>query len=360
METDNELNEELNELQAFLLADNDDDDDNLKLELIYQQELEAEKNKEKEIPKIKENEKEINNVNNLDFSKIKNFELINKIIKDYFEERACVNVLDKKDNDFQILIKFPNLTVPNTNGNTVNIEELLVSFKVRIFKNNESYNISFLDLSGTRTKWNEIHYGNNYHHSHLPSGTAIGFLSPFCIGNDYLNKIISIQKDVLFDDFVDYFIAFLMNIEDYVKWESLEGVPYFKMSNIKNSLKNFQKEKKEQLRSIINDFYVTNPLPNIKKSIKLYKIIFGENFLNNNLSIKILNNELMIDFKNVGVEKFLSFYLKLKNNNINYIDNQYEMMGVYFYNLDQKKTISSFIGIASFYEELLELKNLFH
>jgi len=121
------------------------------------------------------------------------------------------------------VIKFNDIEIEN-NDSSHKIKNLLVKFELKL-KDNE---LIIDDIKGVRLTVDHLEYANNYSHSHLPTGT-IGSYSDFCLGESSLR-----QSKMIFNANrnIPNFKLFLYNIEEYVKWESLDGGPYIKIKSL--------------------------------------------------------------------------------------------------------------------------------
>jgi hypothetical protein len=125
---------------------------------------------------------------------------------------------------FDIIIHFPEITIKNSKGKSRKIYDLYVKFNVGLdFKIKEN-------LMGIATTFEEDALNSSYHHSHLPSGKYTDFKS-FCLGSDTpINLLFHKMKSNAFDE--GTFKMLLYTIREYVSWESLEGGPHVRMSNV--------------------------------------------------------------------------------------------------------------------------------
>lgn len=124
--------------------------------------------------------------------------------------------------DYALMIYFPDINITNSQGHNHNIKDLYVTLRF----DNKGCKGQFLGTRSTRT---ELELKSNYTHSHLSSGSRIGHLNPFCTGTGEINLCIA----NLISEFSGIkFKAFLAILKPYLDWESLEGGPYIKISNI--------------------------------------------------------------------------------------------------------------------------------
>ncbi len=123
--------------------------------------------------------------------------------------------------DYLLLIYFETIKITNSNNGKHEINDLytILGFnKTGVCTN----------LYGTRSSKSNVEQYYNYSHSHLPPG-QIGYPKKFCTGSGEM----SIVMGNLRKEFTDVnFKIFLALLKPYLSWESLEGVPHIKMSNL--------------------------------------------------------------------------------------------------------------------------------
>ena len=85
------------------------------------------------------------------------------------------------------------------------------------------------EFSMAKTTFTQRQYKANYVHSHVPRNNGIGFAQP-CLGEGPIRKTIS-TLNTTYDSQI--WGLFCQELDSYVKTESVVGVPYIRMSNIK-------------------------------------------------------------------------------------------------------------------------------
>lgn len=129
-----------------------------------------------------------------------------------------------------IVIHFPEHNV--TNGKIVHtIRDLY--FYIPLYENLGEITVS-KDFYGVRTSFTQFEVNNGYSFSHLHSNSAEDFLSArpkrFCLGTSEMSQIPLIINSS--PEQYNYFKLLLLQAKEYVKWESIDGGPYIRLSNI--------------------------------------------------------------------------------------------------------------------------------
>jgi hypothetical protein len=104
--------------------------------------------------------------------------------------------------------------------------------------------VDISEVSGTRMSWRPSHYKSGYVHSHCNSDVGShyalregekGFYH-FCLGaSDFKASISLLSTAPFLEDpelFKEYFLLVLFQLETYISYESLEGGPYRRISEI--------------------------------------------------------------------------------------------------------------------------------
>jgi hypothetical protein len=128
---------------------------------------------------------------------------------------------------------YDDFTITNSTGQSHPIEKLIVALPMTI----EEGNLCPEVMMGTRLTISSLEYSSGYLHSHLNSRRIQKFnslekLDTFCIGgSSELHDLIMEMRAVgTFD--AGLFDLYFTMVDTAVKWESLEGVPYFKITKL--------------------------------------------------------------------------------------------------------------------------------
>jgi hypothetical protein len=176
---------------------------------------------------------------------------------------------------YGLVLRWPFIEITNRNGQRHSIKDMLVGLPFNSPKKEDMFMSSSFDLGiyGGRGTLTPAEYRSNYRHSHLGRG-VIG-MSAFCTGLDDINvswtdlKMISSDKD----GFKMHLESFLHQINSFIRYESLEGVPYVRMNSI----------------SLNNNHSLANYI--IEAQVKTYREKFDES-----------NIQISFDFNSGNVE----------------------------------------------------------
>ena len=124
---------------------------------------------------------------------------------------------------FRILIHYPEIYITNNFKHKHKIRDLFVVL---------TFNDQYLnDVEGFRSTQTFREHTSLYQHSHLHM-TKGGKMSQFCLGDDgsHFNDIVRTLNNTIPDEIL--FEHFIRSLDEFVSWESIEGVPYIPMIKI--------------------------------------------------------------------------------------------------------------------------------
>lgn len=182
-----------------------------------------------------------------------NINKVYEIIKEYFgEERTDLQVVP--ENVFEmskiwtndvisfILIYFPEFTITNEFGENHIIRDLYIRLSLRPDGTPYSY------IDGQRSTFTEAEVNCGYIHSHLRRSCFYEY-QHFCLGTAPIKDTLLSLNDIYSEDL---WLLFCGELEEYLKTESLSGVPYIGMSEIFNWKNIAESEYSYKCRDIIN------------------------------------------------------------------------------------------------------------
>jgi len=125
---------------------------------------------------------------------------------------------------YRFTVHFPKVTIEN-GFNTHEVTDLYAQIYLT-----QDYEFCGSGLFGTRGTITPDEYNCGYTHSHLSSSNK-GKWSTFCVGSG--TPIHTVLSGLAVDRWNnEAFFSLLLQIQGYVSWESLEGGPYIKMTQI--------------------------------------------------------------------------------------------------------------------------------
>lgn len=132
----------------------------------------------------------------------------------------------------EFIVYYPEIIITNSNKESHVITDLYVKFSFDYFgKLSNSFKIN-------RGSYSDQEWYSNYKHSHTHGSfpEAICSFSTPCLGGGPINSTIAVLQNATLETFSELeIVQFLILIDDFLKWESLEGVPYKHIRDIGNS-----------------------------------------------------------------------------------------------------------------------------
>lgn len=153
-----------------------------------------------------------------------------------------------------IILYYPAITIVNSEKNLFNIKDLYVKIPAEIYEGGVLY---FNPIQGARTTITYNEYVKGYVHSHLPSRAFSRQdrdkcdFGAFCIGDGEIHAVRSLINGGFEKDLFELYI---LNIETYLNWESIEGGPYNSMRILTDRLPNVKKVSIDWCREVYTRF----------------------------------------------------------------------------------------------------------
>lgn len=203
------------------------------------------------------------------------------------------------DDYLEIAIKFPDITITNSQKKSHKIKDLLVYTTINLKTMKISANIQ--GYRGSVTK-EEVH--SKYNHSHLRASDCKR-ISDFCLGDSEMAVLVAEMKTQPITP--QKFEFYCGSLDQYVRWESLEGTPHIKFGSISNNsdILNFV--------SINNLHYYYNKFIDNKVPFKLHYDSINEKF-----KVTIELNDVLALLPITDTEIIV---LKKENNYYSVVDN---------------------------------------
>ena len=162
---------------------------------------------------------------------------------------------------YSIVVHFHNLTITNEQGDSTLIEDMYANIPIR------GNGTLYQKIYWARTTFSNRHYRHEYRHSHLTRNTEAQWSSP-CLGS---GPIIMTMLTLDTDCSIDFWGLFWLELDNCLKVESLQGIPYAYMKDLteKISVRSYA----DYIESYTVPNYCTDYLePTIKKLLKSKKL----------------------------------------------------------------------------------------
>ncbi len=144
-----------------------------------------------------------------------------------FGEEYVSLKIDNKDK-FNIDVHFPEFVISNSNDRRHTIKHLYVRFICQLFTP-EGDRKMHIQLNGMRGECSLKEWESGYGHSHMSS--VLDWTS-FCLGSSVFQTLMSDLMNSLSEE---TWLLVFYSLENYLKWESLEGGPHRKMELMRYS-----------------------------------------------------------------------------------------------------------------------------
>lgn len=185
---------------------------------------------------------------------------------------------------FKVL--YPEFTITNSNGDLHTIKDLVVIHNVAYNPDNEGHIYTKHPMGGRLSK-TKLEVAAQYQQSHLPGHVAWRhqpfYVINFCVGGDTDVSRMIAEFEVEMD--WDRYELYLFCVDSMITWESLEGVPYRKIRDIKNALNNkVTSANQSYVNTLVNrvlkdkiplnlDFYIDKGLYRIRPNEKANEFV---------------------------------------------------------------------------------------
>jgi len=129
-----------------------------------------------------------------------------------------------------LVLKWDFITIRNRNGVTHDIKDIYVALPL-----NSSLSKFSGSLYGMRGTISALEYTCGYRHSHLTASN--NYFGAFCTGADGINDLwaeLQLGSNIS-EDFDIKLEGFIHQMESFLSYESLEGIPYFRITGMNSS-----------------------------------------------------------------------------------------------------------------------------
>ena len=151
--------------------------------------------------------------------------LKDKLSKYYSLDRLDIKSLGNYSDEIRVIIYYPEITITNELGSTHKITDIYMSYDFQV--NTEG--IRLRNILIYRNSFTIGEYAEEYIFSHISA--PLGSTSAnFCFGKTVLDKAIDkFYNSIQYNEI----LSFIFSVEEYLTWESLQGVPYRYIDKIK-------------------------------------------------------------------------------------------------------------------------------
>lgn len=151
-----------------------------------------------------------------------------RILEVVFPDNWC---LESVDGINRVIVRFPEFVIRNSRNETHTIRGLYVKVSF-----DSHWCISSSSISGMRAVLLERERSSSYRHSHLPTASDFTGYSTFCTGGDMIAELGMMLRNKNVFENEDMYENYFETLNTYVRWESLEGGPYKRLSSIAMSI----------------------------------------------------------------------------------------------------------------------------
>jgi hypothetical protein len=146
----------------------------------------------------------------------------------------------------EVIVYFPEINISNSEGITHLIKDIFIYIPIKISVDGGVDYFQFSETNGVRSTITLSEYKQYYAHSHLPSkyfntrydNERAKLLEPdrFCRGS---GDLVAVEMLLNNDFSYELFQLYLHELQPFLEWESLEGVPYRRIKNVKGNREYF-------------------------------------------------------------------------------------------------------------------------
>lgn len=212
--------------------------------------------------------------------------------EEVLDYKALYYYLSSKIISIDITVKYPNIVIVNSKNESHRIKDLFIKHTF----NHEGQLTQKFQMNRSTYNYSELMCG--YRHSHHSTFNInrnnLQRWNGTCLGQGTLSISVNALRRPNVDEFDEVAImAYFADVDAYVAWESLEGVPYISLHNISNattsgnnsmtyqrnanySLTAYEKEVAKKL--LENNYIIDNCklVPSLYKNFPLYKLEYDE------------------------------------------------------------------------------------
>ena len=197
-----------------------------------------------------------------------------------------------RDEDVDIILHYPELVITNSGGIQHKLQSVFVKYSM-------GSGLSLLKISMARTTYTESEYSACYKFSHCKSDSMDNWSTRFCYGE---SKELNLMIAKCVDGNIMNLKYLIFMFKEYLCWESLEGIPYNYISNIKS----------KQYRSYyvnISDDTLKSVMRKVYKSLTNFKYSFGQDPIT-----VVLDESSLTSIENLLTDTYPEYCCSIINN----------------------------------------------
>lgn len=156
---------------------------------------------------------------------------VKEILEAHFPDRW--DVREGEGYGLKILVHFPEFYITNSLDQSHKIRDLYLKLEF-----GRPPGVTLRTYSASRTTLTQAEKQSRYGHSHISKSITEGKWGGFCLGEGPINsQVQSLIRYGISDRDFNTFEMFLIGMESYLQWESIEGGPYIYIADIKRRMK---------------------------------------------------------------------------------------------------------------------------
>lgn len=240
---------------------------------------------------------------------MREIDAIYQVFKDYYgEDRTDLKL---NNGTYEIYIHWPSVTITNEFDESTDINNLYAKLELN------RYGILCGNPTFLKSEYSLLHWKVGYIHSHIQplygerSNSNNATWRHSCLGSGPINRTISRLRTEHMpeennEEYLNIWLMLCFELDKYIHTESVEGVPYFRISSIARH--NSNTEIKLYPRYISFKKSPPNTLSHIDTLIKKFikhiikSNILKFNYINGNYSIGMSNTDLILTLSEVFIE----------------------------------------------------------
>ena len=190
----------------------------------------------------------------------------------------------------EITVKYPEITITNSYGKTHTITDLFIKTKFNhLGQLREEFTMNRSTYTATELL---VGYRHSHHKTISVNELNLKFWDTTCLGQGVLSQSTNLLRGLTLEEFDEINIMSLYaNIDAYVAWESIEGVPYIRIEKIREMsssanptvsfgpLTTLSSYDKQLLKEVMKEDFIVNNcklIPSTKDSYPYYNLEYDE------------------------------------------------------------------------------------